>query len=383
MTAPRIHPRTGRAHVIVTVLDVAELPHRNPSRPLLITARVLGLLRAQYADLLLQRALQILVGVEPRIEQQLLGLRPVEALDLRSQRRLLARRMHLRVHDHARLVGQHRRLVRRAAAAPVLQLQQARLGLRRHHRLRTRALSEHRARLFDLGKLRLHLGVLGPRLGLHSQRRTLRFERLALDQRKARAHRLQHRPVAGQPRAPRARALQHRLRNGLEQRTVQFLLMTQDEAPQDRVIRRDPAAHPHALEIPAREALKLAQRTHAPHQPEQHHPRHQPRGIPREAFGAVARLERAPVLLAQDLAQHQRIAQPHRVQMLIEPLHPFVGHRECPDKSGPTLGGAACGLACSGAAVAFRRGGCRCPRAGNSARGASCRYRSGRRGPCA
>ena len=57
---------------------------------------------------------------------------------------MFARRMHMRIDHHPRLVGQHRHLVGRARAPTVLELEQPSLGFAHHYRLRLRALGQCR-----------------------------------------------------------------------------------------------------------------------------------------------------------------------------------------------------------------------------------------------
>lgn len=203
--ATRMQSLSGRAHVVVPVLDVAEVAQGESSGARLIALRILGALRAQHADVFVQGALQCLVGVESRIEQHFLGLGAVQPIQRLAERGLLARRVDLRIDHHARLVGQYCRLVGRAGAPAVLELEQPRLGFAQHDGLGLGALGQYRLGVLDPG-------LYGGCLGLFA----LRLERFALDQRKARTHRLQHRSISCQAPAPGRRTLEHRLGDRLE-----------------------------------------------------------------------------------------------------------------------------------------------------------------------
>jgi hypothetical protein len=157
--------------------------------------------------------------------------------------------MHLCVEHHPRLIDQHRRLVGRAATAAVLELEQPRLGLAHHHGLGVGTIAQRGTGALKFLVRRRAFGGFTP----------LRFQRFALDQGKARTHRFEHRSIARHSGTPGVRALEHGFGHRSEQGTAQRLLMARDEAPQDRMVRGDPPAHPHALQIAARQPLQPAQ----------------------------------------------------------------------------------------------------------------------------
>ncbi len=142
---------SGRAQVVVSVLDVAEVTQGEASSARFIAWCILGALRAQHADVFLQCALKRLVGVEARIEQHFLGLGAVQSTQRLGQRGLFARRVDLRIDHHASLVDQHRRLVGRADTSAVLELEQPRLGFAHHDGLGLGALGQYRLGLLDPG----------------------------------------------------------------------------------------------------------------------------------------------------------------------------------------------------------------------------------------